>query len=159
MFSHKCWVNDPSWPFLNTIGTDLQPIWFTPCDTRKWPRALDIAAAMGSDNNLTLVLKTCTQGLTQPLGNTVQYSYNTGNYLTRQKIVQKKQSKSNYLLLNLTALNHYQSDGNSTSHPQKQCNHSPSVLPPALPKSVTFTTWRTRQTWTEPDTFRFSFKS
>eukprot|EP00061_Rhincodon_typus_P008888 g31918.t1 len=92
MLNHlQCQVDNLSWPPpVVTIITDasLQLIRFIPHDIKKQLEALDTAKAMGPDNILATVLKTCAPELAAPLAKLFQYSYNTGMYTTMWKIAQ-----------------------------------------------------------------------
>uniref|UniRef100_UPI00398ECC84 sushi, von Willebrand factor type A, EGF and pentraxin domain-containing protein 1-like n=1 Tax=Pristiophorus japonicus TaxID=55135 RepID=UPI00398ECC84 len=92
-FSQKCRVDDPSRPphELPTITeASLQPIRFTPRDIKKRLSA----KAIGPDNILAVMLKTCAPELAAPLAKLFQYSYNTAIHLIMWKIAQKDKGSS-----------------------------------------------------------------
>eukprot|EP00061_Rhincodon_typus_P014744 g41992.t1 len=76
-------MDDPSQPLPvipSITETSLQAIRFTPHDIKKQLETLDTPKAMGPDNILAVVLKTCAPELTIPLVELFQYSYNTDIY-------------------------------------------------------------------------------
>eukprot|EP00061_Rhincodon_typus_P013035 g39154.t1 len=70
------------------INVSLQLSRFTSYDIKKQLKVLDTAKAMGHDNISAAVLKICAPELAVPVAKLFQYSYNTGIYLTVQKIEQ-----------------------------------------------------------------------
>eukprot|EP00061_Rhincodon_typus_P007911 g30061.t1 len=79
--SAKCMVHLGPPPVVPSItDASLQLIRFTPRDIKKRWETLDIAKAMGPDNILAIVLKTCTPELAAPLAKLFHCSYNTGIY-------------------------------------------------------------------------------
>eukprot|EP00061_Rhincodon_typus_P016509 g44768.t1 len=54
---------------------------------KKQLETLDTAKAMGPDNILAIVLKTCAPELAVPLAKLSQFSYNTGIYPTMRKLL------------------------------------------------------------------------